>query len=55
MRYCLQNLKSGGWFELNDVAMRSHAEDGCGEGGFAHAQVVAGRVPGGLEKKRYRH
>lgn len=31
MRYCLQNLKPGGWFELKDVAMRSHAEDGCGE------------------------
>ena len=31
MSHCLQHLKPGGWFELNDVVMRFHAEDGCGE------------------------
>lgn len=31
MKRCLQHLKPGGWLELNDVALRFFAEDGCGE------------------------
>ena len=32
MRSALQHLKPGGWLELNDVAYRFWADDGCGEG-----------------------
>ncbi|KAL6712831.1 hypothetical protein ACLMJK_009543 [Lecanora helva] len=28
---CRQHLQPGGWLELNDVAVRFFAEDGCGE------------------------
>ena len=31
LKRCLQHLKPGGWLELNDVAHRFFAEDGCGE------------------------
>jgi len=31
MQCCLHHLKPGGWLELNDVAHRVFAEDGCGE------------------------
>ena len=31
LKRCLQHLKPGAWFELNDVAHRFFAEDGCGE------------------------
>ena len=31
MERCLRHLKPGGWLDLNDVAHRFFAEDGCGE------------------------
>ena len=31
MERCLKHLKPGGWLELNDVAHRFFAKDGCGE------------------------
>ncbi|KAL6716689.1 hypothetical protein ACLMJK_006257 [Lecanora helva] len=31
LKRCLQHLKPGGWLEINDVAHRFFAEDGCSE------------------------
>ena len=31
LRRCFQHLKPGGWLEINDVAHRFFAEDGCSE------------------------